>query len=92
MEQTDLARIEQQINEFEIYKRAGEAAEQLIRVVLSSPYEDLDSQIATSLNCTLTEAKTVRHLTLDRLSPQKIGRISEELEALRQQYARQKPM
>lgn len=90
MEQSDLARIEQQINDFELYKRAGEAAEQLIHIVLNASYEELDSEIAKLLNCTLPEAKTVRHLSLDRLSPYKIAKISAELEALRQHYADQK--
>lgn len=87
MESSDLARIEQQINEFALQQRAGEAAEQLVRIVQSTPYEDLDSEIAKLLDCTFLEARNVRHLSLDRLSPYKIAKISAELESLRRRYA-----
>jgi hypothetical protein len=89
MELSNLDRIEQQIIEFELYKRAGGAAEQLVQIVLNTPYEDLDTEISKLLHRTVPEAKVVRHLSLDRLSPYKIAKISAELEALRQLYREQ---
>ncbi len=87
MESSDLACIEEQIKEFALQQRAGEAAAQLIYIVQSTPYEELDSEIAKLLDCSLLEATSVRHLSLDRLSPYKMARISAELETLRRRYA-----
>lgn len=89
MEQTDLDRIEQQMSELELVRRAAAAAKELIRIVHSTPYEHLDREMADLLKCSLSEATMIRHLPLDRLSPFKIARISAELDELRQHYADQ---
>lgn len=87
MEQSDLERVEQQIAELDLIRRAGALLKELLRIVRSAAYEDVDRQMAEMLDCTLPEARMIRHLPLDRLSPSKIEKISAELEGLRQGYS-----
>lgn len=89
MSQFDRERAKQQIRQFEIIKRAGEAAEDLVSLIHDTPYENLDAKIGKLLGCTLEEATMVRQLSLDRLSPFKVGLISAELEDLVRYYSDQ---
>lgn len=90
MESFYWVRVEQQIREFELIQRAGEAAEELVSIIQETPYEDLNPEICKLIGCSPDEATLISHLSLDRLSPSRISLIGEELENLRHRYFNRK--
>jgi hypothetical protein len=78
----------QMIATYEACIAASDRFNDVVRVIRTSGYEDIDEELSSLLGCSLGAAREVRHLSLDRLTPHMIQRLREELPALREELAK----